>query len=276
MSAEVLAALGARDMQASADTRGVAIDWVGIDGLSYPIKVGGRDGGAQATVAEVSMTVALPHQARGVHMSRFVEVLDAHAAAIGPECMHEIADATRERLDSSEAQVKLRFPYFLRRSAPASGISSMSRYQGSLVARSFADGPAELEVGVRVAITSLCPCSKEISDYGAHNQRGYIDISATSPWPGGEAAGIWLEDLIEIAEAAGSAPIHPLLKRSDERHLTMQAYDNPAFVEDIIRDITLALRKERRVASASVHVSNQESIHDHNAVAKLHWVRADD
>ncbi len=131
-----------------------------------------------------------------------------------------------------------------------------------------------MDIGVRVPVTSLCPCSKEISDYGAHNQRGYVEITATSPWPAGEAAGIWFDDLIEVAEQAGSAPIYPLLKRSDEREVTMQAYDNPAFVEDIVRDVIVALRQDVRVASARVRASNQESIHDHSAVAQLSWERA--
>jgi GTP cyclohydrolase I len=130
-----------------------------------------------------------------------------------------------------------------------------------------------IEVGVRVPVTSLCPCSKEISDYGAHNQRGYVEIAVTSPWVDGSAPRIWFDDLIEVAEAAASAPVYPLLKRSDERFVTMQAYDNPAFVEDIVRDVLVSLKRDRRVARARVRVSNQESIHDHNAVARLQWER---
>jgi MptA/FolE2 family GTP cyclohydrolase len=121
----------------------------------------------------------------------------------------------------------------------------------------------------------LCPCSKEISDYGAHNQRGYVEIEAVSPWSAGEASGIWLDDLIAVAEAAGSAPIYSLLKRSDEREVTMRAYDNPAFVEDIVRDVVVALRADVRVAEARVKATNQESIHDHSAVAEVRWSRSD-
>ncbi|MDX6608851.1 MAG: cyclohydrolase [Solirubrobacterales bacterium] len=270
--AEQLAALGVEDVQATRDERGVLIDEVGIDGLSYPIAVEGRDGDRQQTAAEVSMAVELAHDSRGVHMSRFVEVLDAHAAGMGPDGFREMVKATRYRLGSDFARVKLGFPYFLRRRAPTSEMPSMVRYECTLTGESRGEEIAT-EVGVRVAVTSLCPCSKEISDYGAHNQRGYVEISATSPWSGGEASGIWFEDLVDVAEAAASAPIYPLLKRSDERTVTMQAYDKPAFVEDIVRDIVVALRTDVRVAKARVRASNQESIHDHNAVAQLQWER---
>ena len=268
-AADQLAALGVPDVQGGLDDRGVYIDQVGIDQLSYPIEVGGRDGSPQRTVAEVGMTVDLAHDARGVHMSRFVEILDARAGAIGTFSVIEMAEEMRARLDSDSARVEFQFPWFLRREAPASGISSMNRYEARLLAE-VAPGVRSLEVGVRVPVTSLCPCSKEISDYGAHNQRGYVDISVQSSTDGRV---IWFEDLVEIAEQAGSAPIYPLLKRSDERLVTMQAYDEPAFVEDIIRDVLLALRADARVQRARVRVSNQESIHAHNAVAQLQWER---
>lgn len=274
-TAEPLAALSVRDIQGGEDHRGVTIDRVGIDQLSYPIEIGDRDGSSQATVAAVSMGVELIHHSRGVHMSRFVEVLDAYASKIGQTTIRDMADETRTRLGSERSHIEFSFPYFVRRPAPASGIYSMSRYECRLRAESAEGSPTELEVGVRVPVTSLCPCSKEISDYGAHNQRGYVEIAITSPWPAGTASGIWFEDLLEIAEDAGSAPIHPLLKRSDERLVTMQAYDNPVFVEDIVRDIAVVLREDIRVRSARVSASNQESIHDHNAVAQLHWERAD-
>jgi GTP cyclohydrolase IB len=274
-AAEQMIALGVEDVQGAGDVRGIPIDEVGIDQLSYPLEVIGRGGARQQTVAEVSMTVQLAHHSRGVHMSRFVEVLDAHAREIGPASFREMAEETRSRLGSEYARVELHFPYFLRREAPASGMASMSHYGCRLVGESRSGRAAEVEVGVRVPVTSLCPCSKEISDYGAHNQRGYVEISVASPWPAGMASGIWFEDLVEIAEAAGSAPILPLLKRSDERMVTMQAYDKPAFVEDIVRDIVVELRKDVRVASARVRAVNQESIHDHNAVAQLRWERTD-
>lgn len=272
-AAEKLIALGVEDIQKSGDDRGVLIDEVGIEELSYPINVEGRDGEGQQTVAEVGMSVQLAHHWRGVHMSRYVEVLDKYAGGIGPASFREMVAETRARLDSEYARVAMRFPYFLRRHAPASEMSSMARYECRLIGESRAS-ETTTEVGVRVPVTSLCPCSKEISDYGAHNQRGYVEISVTSPWPAGEAAGVWFEDLVDVAEAAGSAPIYPLLKRSDEREVTMQAYDNPAFVEDIVRDVVVALREDVRVSTAQVRASNQESIHDHSAVAQLRWERA--
>jgi GTP cyclohydrolase I len=273
--ASELQALEIQDVQSGVDTRGVAIDEVGIEELAYPITVFGRDGADQRTVAQVAMAVQLAHHVRGVHMSRFVEILHEFADEIDESRFLEMALETRSRLDSDTAQIRLRFPYFLERSAPVSSMSSMMEYGCSLTARSDADA-TELAVGVRVPITSLCPCSKEISDYGAHNQRGYVEIEASSPWRAGEASGIWLEDLIDVAEAAGSAPIFPLLKRTDERELTMRAYDNPAFVEDIVRDVAVALRDDVRVARFSVRVSNQESIHNHSAVAQVSGSRGGD
>lgn len=144
----------------------------------------------------------------------------------------------------------------------------MNRYECRLLGSAGSDGVVGIQVEVRVPITSLCPCSKEISDYGAHNQRGHVVITA-------EGSGIWFEDLIEVAERAGSAPILALLKRVDERAVTMQAYDNPAFVEDIVRDVLVALKEDLRVDGARVGVSNEESIHAHNAVARLRWERGD-
>jgi MptA/FolE2 family GTP cyclohydrolase len=162
----------------------------------------------------------------------------------------------------------LEFPYFLERSTPISGLRSVNDYEGRLVAE--VNGPrSQLEVGVRVPVASLCPCSKEISDYGAHNQRGYVDLDVrcSSEHP------VWLQDLVEVAEGCGSAPIYTLLKRVDERHVTMEAYDNPAFVEDIARDAALALRGDGRVEAFTVRVANQESIHNHEAVARIRWER---
>jgi GTP cyclohydrolase I len=271
-AAEQLLALGVEDVQAGGDHREVAIDEVGVDELTYPVAVAGRDGSTQQTVAELAMTVELAHNQRGVHMSRFIEVLDAGASDVSPRGFREMLAAARLRLDSGRSQITMRFPYFLAREAPESGLTAMTRYECRLSGQSTAE-MTSVEVAVRVPVTSLCPCSKEISDYGAHNQRGYVEIAVTSPWCDGAAAGIWFDDLIEVAETAASAPIYPLLKRSDERYVTMQAYDNPAFVEDIVRDVVVSLREDVRVARARVRASNQESIHDHNAIAQLQWER---
>jgi GTP cyclohydrolase I len=269
---EALRAISVEDVQGGHDHREVAIDQVGIDELAYPVTVVGRDGEHQRTVARATITVALAQHRRGVHMSRLVEALHAHAEEISPQAIRRMTGEVRERLESDFARVELRFPYFLKRTAPVSELESLMHYECVVVAESGEGVVANL-VGVRVPITSLCPCSKEISDYGAHNQRGYVELEATSPWSAGDAAGLWFEDLIEVAEAAGSAPIYPLLKRSDERELTMRAYDNPAFVEDVVRNVAVELRADLRVASFRVRASNHESIHDHSAVAQLRWER---
>jgi GTP cyclohydrolase I len=261
-----------RDVQGAPDSRAVGIEQVGVEDLAYPVSVVGRGGDTQRTVARVAMTVELTEHLRGVHMSRFVEVLHENADEISFASLPSIARETRERLESGAARVELRFSYFRDRHAPVTGMVSLMEYECRLTAESTRDRSL-VSVGVRVPITSLCPCSKEISDYGAHNQRGRVEIEATSPWSAGDAAGIWIEDLIEVAEVAGSSPIYPLLKRSDEREVTMRAYDKPAFVEDIVRDVAVELREDVRVASFRVRAVNEESIHAHNAVAQVTWER---
>lgn len=256
------------DVQGSPDDRDVGIDEVGIDDLSYPVEVVGRDGGSQQTVATATMTVELSADRRGVHMSRFVELLDQYAVKVSACSFQELVEGVRERLNSRRALVELTFPYFLRREAPASGVASMNRYDCRISGEAVNGKQVRLEIGVCVPITSLCPCSKEISDYGAHNQRGHVEIQI-------RGLGLWFEDLIDVAEDAGSAPILALLKRPDERVVTMQAYDNPAFVEDLARDVLVALRADSRVSEASIGIVNQESIHAHNAVARLRWKRCD-
>lgn len=259
------------DVQEQTDTRDVALDEVGIAGLSYPVSVVGADGEVQSTVAEVDMTVSLASSVRGTHMSRLVEVLHEARHHVAPGTALEMAALLRQRLSADQAQVSLSFPLFVEREAPVSARLSMLRLDCRLDGHSGADGDTT-RLGVVVPVTSLCPCSKEISDYGAHSQRGRIDITVVHARASGDAD-IWPEELLAIADAAASAPIIPLLKRADERHLTMAAYDKPAFVEDLARDVAVALRADRRVAAFSVAVSNAESIHDHQAVARVRWRR---
>jgi GTP cyclohydrolase FolE2 len=263
-----LAAVPLEDVQAQFDSRAVAIDEVGICDLRLPVRVAGRDGGAQATVATASAHVALAADVRGTHMSRFVQGLGDHLAVVDPRACGALAEHLRDRLHSPRASLELRFPYFIERNAPVSGLPGMVDVEACLAAT--AGETTEVRVAVRVPITSLCPCSREISDYGAHNQRGHVDIEIGCQ--GGEA--VWFEDLIDVADAAGSAPIYSLLKRVDERHVTMTAYENPAFVEDIARDAVVALRQDPRVRDYVVRVTNQESIHNHNAVATIRGVVA--
>lgn len=256
------------DIQDRHDARGVPIDEVGIAGLRYPILLTDGVNEPQRTVANVSMQVDLADDLRGTHMSRFVETLEANADAIGPATLPRIVAGLRDRLASDRARIVIEFPYFRTRTAPVSGLTAAVDYDGYLAAEVNGRGP-QLELGVRVPVTSLCPCSKEISDYGAHNQRGHVELRARCSTKSPPS----LDELIDAAEAAASAPVHSLLKRPDERHVTMQAYDRPAFVEDIARDVALVLREDRRVEAFAVRVTNHESIHTHDAVAVVRWQR---
>jgi GTP cyclohydrolase I len=218
------------DVQNLPDGRRIDIDQVGVSELRYPIVVLDRERQTQQTVARIAMSVSLPHHFKGTHMSRFIEVLNRHRGEITLRTLPAMLAELRDRLQAESARVELTFPYFLERAAPASGARSLMDYDCTFSAQS--DGEEEDFVfGVRVPVTSLCPCSKAISDYGAHNQRGYVTIEIRTARPeGGPPAFVWIEELIDLAERSASAPVFPLLKRSDERHVTMQAYDNPVFV----------------------------------------------
>lgn len=263
-----LAALPLEDVQGQFDARAVPIDEVGISDLRYPVRVAGRDGSVQSTVATISATVDLGEDSRGTHMSRFVQAVGEHLAVVDERACAALAEDLRHRLESSRATLSLEFPYFVERLAPVSAFPGLVDVTARL--NVVAADATEVRVGVRVPVTSLCPCSREISDYGAHNQRGYVEIDVACE--AGEP--IWLEDLIDVAETAASAPIYSLLKRVDERHVTMTAYDKPAFVEDIARDVVVALSQDPRVREYTVRVTNQESIHNHNAVATIRSKRA--
>lgn len=259
------------DVQASGDTRGVSLDAVGVAQLHLPVTVLGPDASEQATIAEAELTVAIPADIKGTHMSRFVEEATL-LAALTPARVLELAESLRDRLESPASQVLLRFPLFVQRPAPVTGGAAPHRYEAWIGASLGRDNAAAVRIGVRAAVTSLCPCSREISDYGAHSQRGYVEVEVASPgWRDGE--GIWPQELFAYADGAGSAQIHPLLKRADERAVTMSAYDNPAFVEDIARDVVLAVRGDKRCASWTVTVTNQESIHEHQAITRVSGAR---
>jgi GTP cyclohydrolase I len=259
------------DVQSGLDTRGLSLDEVGITGLRYPVVVCDRDGAKQETLGEATMSVALPSEAKGAHLSRFVEVMHEHATEISAVTLPLIVDTLRERLGTSRARVQVTATYFRERRAPVTGMPSMMGYEAVWSAES--DGSAShLELSARVPVTSVCPCSKAISDYGAHNQRGHITVHVrlrhSTPEP------LWVEDLIDLAERSASAPVYPLLKRPDERHVTMLAFDNPVFVEDMARNVAHELRDDPRVAAFGVHAANDESIHDHAAFASVSWPRA--
>ena len=261
------------DVQNRSDERQVPIDQVGICDLRYPITVLDRRHDRQQTVATFTLSVGLPHHFKGTHMSRFLEVLERHRGEVTARTVPAILSDLRRRLDAERAQVVVEFPYFLERTAPVSGAKSLMGYDCSF--RAEADGGNEdFVLGVRVPVTSLCPCSKAISDYGAHNQRGYLSMEVrTANRAGGEPEFVWIEELVEVAERSASAPVYPLLKREDERHVTMQAYDNPVFVEDMVRNVAVRLKADPRVTWFRVHAVNHESIHNHGAFARIEWRR---
>jgi len=256
------------DVQASWDGRNMAVDEVGIAGIRYPVAVADREHGKQDTVAEVSMSVDLPAGVKGAHLSRFVEVLHETAGEITLQAVPAILKATRARLGAGSARLKVSFPFFLRRTAPVTGTAALMDYQCWLGGEANSTG-SRVTLGVRVPVTSVCPCSKAISDYGAHNQRSAITIEVSPHDQDGQPAGIWAEELIEAAEAAASSPVFPVLKRPDERHVTMRAHDHPVFVEDMARAVAEALGHDERIAWFAVEAASEESIHNHAAFARI-------
>ncbi len=261
-----------KDVQSTADTRGIAIDQVGITNLRYPISVKSRGGKPMATVADISMSVHLPHHFKGTHMSRFLEVLASHEGEITLRSLPAILHELKKRLDAESAHMELSFPHFIDKAAPVSGarakVCSQCTFSVSCNGRND-----DVSLRVVVPVTTLCPCSKEISDYGAHNQRGHVTIEVRPAMTKEGWAWIWIEELVEVAERSASAPVYALLKRADERHVTMQAHDNPVFVEDLVRNVALRLKDDPRISSFEVQAINQESIHAHDAFARVTWKR---
>ena len=255
------------DIQSTPDGRQIAIDQVGVCDLTYPIVVLDRQNQKQQCAARLSLSVSLPHHFKGTHMSRFLEVLAEHQGEFTMRTVPAILHDLKQRLDAESAQIEVEFPYFLQRTAPVSGLSAPMDYLCTFVGESNGKSD-DFVLKVRVPVSTLCPCSKEISDYGAHNQRGYVTISVrTNKKVDSSWDFVWIEELVEIAESSASAPIYPLLKRSDERHVTMQAYDNPTFVEDVVRNVAHKLQQDARVSSFEVRCVNHESIHNHSAFA---------
>lgn len=256
-----------RDVQASPDSRGIPLDEVGVEGLRYPILVPDGQGAKRETVATVAMSVSLDGDVKGAHLSRFVEVLHAWRDQLSAESAMMMADDLRGRMRTSTARVQLNFPYFLERPAPVTGIMSFMDY-ACTVAVTATDAGNDLQLGVRVPVTSVCPCSKAISDRGAHNQRGWVTLDVS---PSASVNDVWFDDLISVAESAGSSPVYAILKRPDERHVTMAGYDNPVFVEDMARTVAQAMTRDHRIAAYRVRVVNDESIHNHAAYAGIPW-----
>lgn len=250
------------DVQGREDTRQIPINKVGIKDLHHPVRVLDRSGGEQHTVARFNMFVDLPHNFKGTHMSRFVEILEQNETEISVRSFKKILIRMRERLEAERGHIEMSFPYFVQKHAPVSGVASLMNYQTTLIG-DCNEKSCEITIKVTVPVTSLCPCSKGISDYGAHNQRSHLTIAATS----GDF--VWIEELIDIAEQQASCEVYGILKRPDEKYVTERAYDNPKFVEDIVRDVAVQLNKDERIGKYVVEAENFESIHNHSAYALI-------
>ena len=250
------------DVQGSEDKRKLAIDQVGIKAIRHPIRVAERSGEVQHTVATFNMYVGLPHQFKGTHMSRFVEILNAHEREISVETFRLMLDEMVERLEAQSGHVEMTFPYFVNKAAPVSKVKSLMDYEVTFVGE-IDKGEKCFKMKVVVPVTSLCPCSKRISDYGAHNQRSQVTVTARTK------GFVWIEELVDYAEKHASSELYGLLKRPDEKFVTERAYDNPKFVEDMVRDIAAELNRDKRIEWYRVESENFESIHNHSAYALI-------
>jgi GTP cyclohydrolase I len=248
------------DIQSRKDDRRISIDKVGVKNITYPVTVLDKTHGEQHTVANVNMYVNLPHHFKGTHMSRFVEMLNEHRHGIDIKSFHGLLAKVLEKLDAVSAHIEMRFPYFMEKRAPVSGEVSIMSYQCAFKG-SIRDGEYDLVVEVKVPVTTVCPCSKAISSGGAHNQRSEATVNVRFK------EFVWIEDLIHLVEERASCEVFSLLKRSDEKYVTEKAYNNPKFVEDIVRDVSETLIRDPNVTWFSVEAENFESIHNHNAYA---------
>ena len=250
------------DVQSSADTRRIAINKVGIKDIRHPVRVRDRSQGDQHTIANFNMYVNLPHNFKGTHMSRFVEILNGHENEISVESFQEMLAEMADRLEAEAGHIEMNFPYFVNKRAPVSGVQSLMDYDVTLIGE-IRNGKPDMYIKVVVPVTSLCPCSKEISDYGAHNQRSHVTVQAQT------RGFVWIEEIIDLVEDEASCELYGLLKRPDEKHVTQRAYDNPKFVEDMVRDVAVRLNKDERISAYVVESENFESIHNHSAYALI-------
>lgn len=251
------------DVQSSLDTRRIAIDRVGIKAIRHPVRVADKDDGIQYTVAQFNMYVNLPHNFKGTHMSRFVEILNSHEREISVESFEDILRSMVKKLESDSGHIEMTFPYFVNKSAPISGVKSLLDYEVTFIGEIKQGDQYQFTMKVIVPVTSLCPCSKKISDYGAHNQRSHVTIAVRTN------SFVWIEDIIRIAEEQASCELYGLLKRPDEKYVTEKAYDNPKFVEDLVRDVAEILNRDVRIDAYIVESENFESIHNHSAYALI-------
>jgi GTP cyclohydrolase I len=248
------------DKQSEPDHRELRIDKVGVRGLRFPIQVQDKARSVQNTVATIGMFVDLPKEFKGTHMSRFVEVLNAHGAVIHVENISQILISLQEKLKSATSHLELEFPFFMSKISPVSRRESLMDYVARFDAAACGD-EIDFLLTVKAHVTTLCPCSKAISKYGAHNQRGLVTVAIRS------TKSVWIEDLIGMIESSASSELYALLKRQDEKAVTERAYENPVFVEDLVRNVALKLNADARVCWYKVEAENFESIHNHNAYA---------
>jgi GTP cyclohydrolase I len=249
------------DVQGRADARRLPINRVGIKDIRHPVRVKDRSAGEQHTIANFNMYVSLPHNFKGTHMSRFVEILHGERE-ISVESFRAMLEKMTQRLEADTGHIEMSFPFFVMKKAPVSGVESLMDYQATLIGERR-DGKTEMWVRVVVPVTSLCPCSKKISDYGAHNQRSHVTIKAKL------RSHLWIEEIIGIAESEASSELYGILKRPDEKFVTERAYENPKFVEDLVRDVAGRLNADDRIAAYTVEAENFESIHNHSAYALI-------
>ena len=255
------------DVQNREDTRRIPINKVGIKDIRHPVRVRDRSVGEQHTIANFNMYVNLPHNFKGTHMSRFVEILNQHERDISVESFKDMLQEMRERLEAESGHIEMSFPYFINKKAPVSGVESLMDYDVTFIGEIHGNQD-QMTIKVVVPVTSLCPCSKKISDYGAHNQRSHVTVTAKFN------EFIWLEELIDIVEKEASCELYGLLKRPDEKNVTERAYDNPKFVEDMVRDVAARLNKDERITAYTVESENFESIHKHSAYALIEKVKS--
>ena len=254
------------DTQGLEDTRNLPINKVGIKDILHPMVIKQRSGKEQTTVANFNMYVNLPHNLKGTHMSRFVHILNNHEDHITVDTFKTMISEMLVLLEAESGHVEMQFPYFINKTAPASKVKSLLDYTVTFIGE-IEKGVSSLKVKVLVPVTSLCPCSKKISAYGAHNQRSHVTVTVSIK------DFIWIEEIIDIVEKEASSELYALLKRPDEKHVTELAYDNPKFVEDMVRDIAGHFTNDDRVREYTVESENFESIHNHSAYAQIHQIK---
>ncbi|CAH1194474.1 GTP cyclohydrolase FolE2 [Candidatus Nitrotoga sp. BS] len=257
------------DVQSMADSRQLAINKVGIKSIRHPVQVKDKNGVVQHTVATFNMYVHLPHNFKGTHMSRFVEILNHHGREISVESFESILREMVEKLEAKSGHIEMSFPYFINKTAPISGVQSLMDYDVTFFG-DIKDGQYQFSMKVLVPVTSLCPCSKKISERGAHNQRSHVTITLHTN------RSVWIEEVVQYAEEQASCELYGLLKRSDEKFVTERAYDNPKFVEDLVRDVASVLNRDERVDAYVVESENFESIHNHSAYALIEWDKSEE